>query len=175
MSPFTWTVPYRRITLTSMLYIVNQPAPERSVVVLCLATPFFDLRHIYRILTVPFSIYMLFKGPWQSLFRFTCYLPGFDGLLFLIYIISTGTWQSPFSNLQHIYSILRVSFFRFTCYLQDVNCVLFLYFTCYLRDLPKFRLQNLQHPVSHLQVQIEKCTWYLFTWSLKTCKSPKTM
>ena len=61
-------------------------------------TPFFDLRHIYRVLTV-------------SHFGFTRYLQDFDSL--------------PILDLLAICRILTVSLFPFTCYVQDLNCVLF--------------------------------------------------
>ena len=46
-------------------------------------------------------------------------------LLFSTYIIVTGSWQSPFFNLQVIYRILTVSLFQFTCYLQDLESLPF--------------------------------------------------
>lgn len=131
---FAWwnVVPCRRITLTSMLYFVNQPAPERSVVVLCIATPLFDLRHIYRILTVPFSIYMLF----------------------------TGFWQSSFFHLHHIYRNLTVSLFQFTTYLQYLESLLFsiyMLFTCYLQVQIEKCTWHLHDPWKHVKVQ-KPCT-----------------
>ena len=144
MSPFTWwkAVPCRRVPLTSMLYFAIQPALWRGFVVLFIETPFFDLHHCYRILTVshfqftcylldldslPFSIYKLltvslfylhviYRILTVSLFQFTCYVQDLDSLPFLIYLLFTGSWWSLFLNLHVIYRILTVSLFRFTCY-----------------------------------------------------------
>jgi len=114
MSLFTWwkAVPCRRIPLTSMLYFAIQPALWRGFAVLFIKTPFFDLHHCYRILTV-------------SHFQFTCYLQDLDCLPYSIYMLCTGSWQSPFFNLHVIYRILTVSLFRFTCYLHVINSLPF--------------------------------------------------
>ena len=134
MSLFTWwkAVPCRRIPLTSMLYFAIQPALWRGFVVLFIETPFFDLHHCYRILTV-------------SLFQFTSYLQDLDSLPFSVYMLFTGSWKSPFFNLHVIYRILTVSLFQFLCYLQDLDSLPFsiymlltvslLLFTCYLQNL----------------------------------------
>ena len=44
-----------------------------------------------------------------------------SSLLFWIYSIFTGSEQSPFLNLQHIYRVWAVSFFEFTAYLQCLS------------------------------------------------------
>ena len=89
---------------------------------------FFDLHHCYRILTV-------------SHFQFTCYLQDLDCLPYSMYMLFTGPWQSPFFNLHVIYRILTVFLFQFTCYLQDLDSLPFtiymlltvslFQFTCY--------------------------------------------
>ena len=57
---------------------------------------------------------------WNSLFRLTSLLKDLDSLPFLIYMLFTESWQSPFFNLHFIYRILTVSLFPFTCYLQNL-------------------------------------------------------
>ena len=74
-------------------------------------SPFFDLHVIYMILTVslfqftcylqgldglPFFIYMSYTESSQSSFFFTCYLQDLDRLPFSIYMLFTGSWQSAF-------------------------------------------------------------------------------
>ena len=178
MSLFTlWkAVPCRRIPLTSMLYFaIFQPALWRGFVVLFIETPFFDLHQCYRILTVshfqftcylqdldclPYSIYMLFTGSWQSPFfnlhviykiltvsLFSIYML-LTVSLFFIYMLFTESWQSPFFNLHVIYRILTVSLLQFTCYSG---------FTC-----PFFNLQgSWQSPFFNLHVINSLPSFYL--------------
>ena len=54
----------------------------------------------------------------------SCYLQDLDSFPFAIYMLFTGSWQSPFFNLHAVYRILKFSLFQ--CCLQDFNCVLFL-------------------------------------------------
>ena len=123
-----------------------------------LALAFLDLHDVYKMLAV-------------SIFQFTWCFRDPGSLLFSIYMMFTGSWQSPSFNLHDIYRILAVSLFQFTWYLQDLGR-----FTWYLQDLGSLPFSiymmftgSWQYPFFdiHNIYRILAVSLFRFTWCLQ--------
>ena len=105
--PFTWYLQDLG-SLPSSIYMIFTGSWQ---------SPFFNLHDIYKILADLHDIYRILA---VSLFQFTWCLQDLVSLPFSIYMLFTGSWQSPFFNLHDVYRILAV--LLFLIYMMFTRC-----------------------------------------------------